>query len=221
MADEDGDVGVVDVLVHDHVIALGRKAQVDQVLVVLGVVARDLAAVVELAEQLVAQNLTGLLDARAGVQAVGEQQQHIIVRDAVGEQLVQAHANRHATVRGRLRAALYDVGDDDDHLGAGMRKVGQGLHANRVAHALERGGIQGVPILREALGVLDRLARDEHIGAIGQVGGHLAGAIFEFELHELFLSLNVDTIRPRTLRPRPARAYALRYKSTIWAYSSG
>ena len=54
VADEDGDVGVVDVLVHDHVVALRGEAEVDEVVVVLGVVARDLAGALELVVEVVA-----------------------------------------------------------------------------------------------------------------------------------------------------------------------
>src|SRR5699024_1087468 len=39
VADEDGHVGVIDVLVHNHVVALGGVAQIYQVVVVLAVVA--------------------------------------------------------------------------------------------------------------------------------------------------------------------------------------
>ena len=54
--DEHRHVRVVDVLVHDHVVALGGVAKVYQVVVVLAVVAGDLAGGVELAEQLGAQD---------------------------------------------------------------------------------------------------------------------------------------------------------------------
>src|SRR5699024_2735702 len=42
VADEDGDVGVIDVLVHDDVVAGGGVADVHQVVIVLAVVAGDL-----------------------------------------------------------------------------------------------------------------------------------------------------------------------------------
>ena len=52
MADKDGDVCVKDVLVHDDVVPGGGEAQIHQVVVILAVVAGDLAGGVELPEQL-------------------------------------------------------------------------------------------------------------------------------------------------------------------------
>ena len=114
MADEDGDVRIVDVLVHD---ARGRRdqviAQIDQVLVVLAVVAGDLAGVVELVEQLVAEDGLHLRHGGARVQAVGEQQQDVLLLHAGGVQLVEAGADGDLAVAGGLVAALDDVRDDE------------------------------------------------------------------------------------------------------------
>ena len=185
VADEDRDVGVIDVLVHDHVVALRREAQVDEVVVVLGVVARDLAGALELVVEVVAQDELGLGGGGAGVQAVGEEQQHVVVGDAAREELVEARADGDLAVRGGLRAALHDVGDDDDDLGAGVREVGERFHADGVADALDRGVVEAVPVLRQALRVLDGLSGDEDVGGVGKLGAHGARAPLKVKMHEV------------------------------------
>ena len=185
VADENRDVGVIDVLVHDHVVALRREAQVDEVVVVLGVVARDLAGALELVVEVVAQDELGLGGGGAGMQAVGEEQEHVVVGDAVGEELVEAGADGHLAVGGGLRAALHDVGDDDDGLGAGVREVGERLHADGVADALERGVVEAVPVLGQALGILDGLAGDEDVSGVGKLGAHGARAPLKVKMHEV------------------------------------
>ena len=191
MADEDGDVGVVDELVHDHVVALRRESEVDEVVVVLRVVARDLAGALKLVVEVLAQDELGLGGGGAGVQAVGEEQEHVVVGDAVGEELVEAGADGHLAVGGGLRAALHDVGDDDDDLGTGVREVSERLHADGVADALERGVVEAVPVLRKALGVLDGLAGDEDVGVVGQLGAEHAVAVLKVQMHEVsFLLVN-------------------------------
>ena len=77
--------------------------------VVLAVVAGDLAGGVELAEQLGAQDGLHLGHGGPGVQAVGEQQQHVLLLHPGGVQLVQAGTDGLLPVAGGLVAPLDDV----------------------------------------------------------------------------------------------------------------
>ena len=77
MTDEDGDIGIIDILVHDDVVAVAGIAQIDEMLVILAVVAGDLTGVIELIKQLIAKDGLHLRHAGARVQTVGEQQQDI------------------------------------------------------------------------------------------------------------------------------------------------
>ena len=183
MADEDRDVRIVDVLVHNDVVAVIGIAQIDEMLVILAVVAGDLAGIIEFAKQLVAEDGLHLRHAGARMQTVGEQQQDVLLLHADGIQLVDAGADGDLAVAGRLIAALDDIRDDDDDGAALVRQLAQRLHANRVADALERLAIQGIPILRQALGVGHGLARYEDIGVVRQIGAHQALPIFKIELH--------------------------------------
>ena len=183
VANEDGDVCLIDLLVHDDVVAIGGVAQVNEVVVVLGVVRGDLVGPDELVVEVHAKDLASLCVARAGVQAVGEQQQDVIVVDAVGKQLVEAGADGNTTMGRGLRAALHDVGNDDDSLGAGVGELGERIHADGVADALKRGFVEAVPVLGQALGILDRLAGNEDVRAVGQLGTELSGSVLEFEMH--------------------------------------
>ena len=160
-----------------------RVAEIDKVVVILAVVAGDLAGIIELVKQFVAQNGLHLRHARARVQTVGEQQQDVLLLHADGIQLVDAGADGDLAVAGRLIAALDDIRDDDDDGAALVRQLAQRLHANRVTDALERLAIQGIPILRQALGVGHGLARHKDIGVVRQIGAHQALPIFKIELH--------------------------------------
>ena len=137
----------------------------------------------EIVEQLVAQDLLHFRHGGAGVQAVGDQQQNVLLLHAHTVQLLQAGGDGNLPVAGGLAAALDDVGDDDDHLAALVGQLRQGGHADGVADALQGLGIQGVPVLGQALGVGNGNAGDKHIGVVGQVGGHYAFAVLKIKLH--------------------------------------
>ena len=183
MADENRHVRVIDVFIHDDVVAVIRVAEIDKVVVIFAVVAGDLAGIIELVKQFVAQNGLHLRHAGARVQTVGEQQQNILLFHARRVQLVDARADRDLAVAGRLVAALDDIRDDNDDGAALMRQLGKRLHTNRVANALERFLIERIPVLRQAFRVVHGLARHEDIGVVRQIGAHQALPIFKIELH--------------------------------------
>ena len=183
MADENRHVRVIDVFIHDDMVAVIRVAEIDKVVVIFTVVAGDLAGIIELVKQFVAQNGLHLRHARARVQTVGEQQQNILLFHARRIQLVDARADRDLAVAGRLVAALDDIRDDDDDGAALMRQLGKRLHADGVANALERFRIERIPVLRQAFGVGHDLARHKDIGVVRQIGAHQALPIFKIELH--------------------------------------
>ena len=183
MADENRHVRVIDVFIHDDVVAVIRVAEIDKVVVIFAVVAGDLAGIIELVKQFVAQNGLHLRHARARVQTVGEQQQNILLFHARRIQLVDARADRDLAVAGRLVAALDDIRDDNDDGAALMRQLGKRLHTNRVANALERFRIERIPVLRQAFGVGHGLARHKDIGVVRQIGAHQALPIFKIKLH--------------------------------------
>ncbi len=142
-----------------------------------------LAGCLELVVEVVAQNLLGLRGRGAGVQAVREEEQHVVVLHAVREELIEARADGNLTVRGGLGAALHDIRDHDDDLFARPRIGSERLHADGVADALERCRVEAIPILGQALGVLDGLAGDEDVGRIGELGSHHPGTPFKVQMH--------------------------------------
>ena len=183
--DEHRHVRVVDVLVHDHVVPLGGVAQVHQVVIVLAVVAGDLAGGVELAEQLGAQDGLHLGHSSTGVQAVGEQQQHVLLLHPGGVQLVQAGTDGHLPVAGRLVAPLDDVRNDDDHRLARPGQLLQRGHADGVADGRQGGGVQAVPVLGQTGGIRYRLPGDEDVRAVGQLRAQQALPILKFQFHKI------------------------------------
>ena len=82
VADQDGKISVVYVFVHQHVVALVRIAQVDHVVGVLAVVAGDLVAEIEFAEQFLPQHGFHFRHGGPGMQAVGKEQQDILFLNA-------------------------------------------------------------------------------------------------------------------------------------------
>ena len=190
VADEDGDVAVEDVLVHEHRVAPAGGAQIHHVIVVLTVVGGDLVGIVELVKQLLPQNLLHLGNGGPGVQTIGEHEQNVLLAYAAGVQLVQAGPDSHLPVGGGLTAALDDVGNDEDHGFAGGRQLPQSGHSVGVADGLQSGVVQAVPVLRQAFRVGHGLAGDEHIGVVGQVGGHQAVAVFKIQFHMYFSLLS-------------------------------
>ena len=194
MTDEDGNVGVIDILVHNDVVAVAGIAQIDEMLVILAVVAGDLTGIIELIKQFIAEDGLHLRHAGARVQTVGEQQQDILLLHAGGIQLVDAGADGDLAVAGRLVAALDDVRDDDDDGASLVRHLGQRLHADRVADALDRFRVERVPILRQALGIRHGFAGNKDIGVIRQVRAHRALPVFKIQLH--ILSPVFSHVRP-------------------------
>ena len=183
--DEHRHVRVVDVLVHDHVVPLGGVAQVHQVVIVLAVVAGDLAGGVELAEQLGAQDGLHLGHGGPGVQAVGEQQQHVLLLHPGGVQLVQAGTDGHLPVAGRLVAPLDDVRNHDNHRAPLVRQLPQGGHADGVADGLQGGGVQAVPVLGQTGRIGHGLPGDEDVRAVGQLRAQQALPILKFQFHKI------------------------------------
>ena len=183
VADEDGNVAVKDILVHQHGVATLGGAQVHHVLVVLGVMAGDLVGPVKLVEQLLAQDLLHLGHGGPGMQAVGEHEEDVLLLHPGGVQLIQAGPDGHLPVGGGLAAALHDVGDDENHGLAGSGQLLQRRHTHGVADGLQGGVVQAVPVLGQALRIGHGGAGNEHVGVVGQVGAHQAVAVFKIKLH--------------------------------------
>lgn len=79
VADEDRDVTLKDIAVHQHRITAVGMAQVHHIGGILAVMAGDLTGIVEFVEQLLAEDLPHLRDRGTGVQAVGDHQQHVLL----------------------------------------------------------------------------------------------------------------------------------------------
>lgn len=109
VADEDGKVGFKYGLVHYDPVAARSAAEINEGVIVLRVVAGYLIRGIELSEKLVAEYLPRLLAARAGVEAVGEEQEDIFFLNAGRVQLLEQHLDGDLAVRGGLDAALYYV----------------------------------------------------------------------------------------------------------------
>ena len=123
VSDEYGQVAVEHILVHQHRVAPAGDPQIHHVIVVLAVVGGDLSGVVELVEQLVPQDLLHLGHRGPGVQAVGEQQQDVLLLHPGPVQLVQAGPDGHLPVGSGLAPPLDDVGNDEHHRLARARQL--------------------------------------------------------------------------------------------------
>ena len=185
VADENGDIAVEDIFVHQHRVPPAGGPQVHHMFAVLAVMAGELAGVIELAEQLLPQDLFHLRHGGPGVQSVGDQQQDVLLLHPGGIQLIQAGPDGHLPVGSGLTAALDDIGDDEYHRFAGARQLPEGLHADGVPDALQRGGVQAVPVLGQAGRIRDGLPGDKHVGIVRQLGGHEAVTVFKIQFHFL------------------------------------
>ena len=79
VADEDGDVAIEHVFIHQHRIPPAGDPQIHHMVIVLAVVAGDLMGIVKLVEQLHAQDLLHFRDGGPGMQAVGEHEQYVLL----------------------------------------------------------------------------------------------------------------------------------------------
>ena len=172
VADQNGNVAVEDVLVHQNRVTATGGTQIHHVLVVLRVMGSDLVAPVELIEQLFAQNLLHLGNSCAGMQTVGEHEQDVFLADTAGIQLIQTGTDGYLAVSGGLAAALDDVGNDEDDGLAGSSQFLQSGHAVGIADGFQSGSVQAVPVLRQAFGIGNGHTGDKHIGVVGQVCSH-------------------------------------------------
>ena len=151
-------------------VAVIGVADILQMLIILGIVAGQLAVGIEVAEQLVAQNLLHFRHGGPGMKAVGDQQEDVLLLHAGTVQFFQAGGDGNLSMAGRLAAALNDIGDDNNNLAALVRHLGQGGHTDGIADAFQRFSVQSIPVLRQAFGIGDGNTRDKHISAVGQVG---------------------------------------------------
>ena len=71
MSDQDGNITVIDIFVHQHRIAPAGSPEVNEVVIVLTVMVHDLAGGIELIEKLVTQDAPYLKDRVLPVKAVG------------------------------------------------------------------------------------------------------------------------------------------------------
>ena len=179
MPDEDRNIRVKHVFVHDHMVARLGISKVYQVIVVFAVMAGDLPERIKLIKQLLAEDRAHLLHRCTRVQSVGKQQEHILLLHADAVKLVEAGADRHLAVRGRLVAALYDIRNDDDNLIARLRNFRKRWHPDRIADTLHSRLIKAVPVLRKTRRIGNRFAGYKNICGIRQFGAHHAIAILK------------------------------------------
>ena len=123
MSDQHGDVGVVDIFVHDYRVPARGEAQVDEVVPVLAVMVDDLPAVPEFIEERLAQNAQKLLLGVFPVQAVGAEEQDVPLLHPGGVKLLEDDRDAHLAMRAFLLPALHPVGEDDDAFGALMSQL--------------------------------------------------------------------------------------------------
>ena len=194
VADEDGDVCLEDVLVHQHGVTPVGGAQIHHVFIVFGIVRGDLIGPVELIEQLLAQDFLVLLHGGAGVQAVGDQQQDVLLLHTAFVQNIQTGPNGDLAVGSGLQAALHNVGDNEDDLLtlAVLCQFPQGGHTNRVLNGLPGGLVERIPVLGQAKGILDGLTGDKHVGIVRQLRCHHTVTILKFKLQNDSSFLCVD-----------------------------
>ena len=72
MADHNGYIGVIDILVHDHMVAAICVSQVYKVFIVLAVMACQKAVRIELVEEVVTKNLLHLLLSCTWMETIGD-----------------------------------------------------------------------------------------------------------------------------------------------------
>ena len=195
VADQDRDVTLEDIPVHQHRVPPPGGPQVHHVVGVLAVVGGDLAGVIELVEQLLPQNLFHLTHGGPGVQAVGKQQENILFLHPGRVELIQAGPDGHPAVGGGLTAPLDNVGDDKDHRLSRSGQLPERRHPDGIADALQGGGVEAVPVLGQAGRVGHRLTGDKDVGAVGQLGGHQAVSVFKIQLHKLLPQIQANNFQ--------------------------
>ncbi len=183
VADENGDIALEDVFVHQHRVAALGAAQIDHMLIVLAVVGGDLPGVVKLVKKLLPEYLFHLRLGGSGVQAVGDDEENILLFNTAGVKLVKAGSDGDFSVACGLDAAFYDIGNHEDDAFSRRGKLPERRHAYGVADTLQSGVIKAVPILRQAGGIGHGFAGDKHIGIVGQLRRHEAVAVFKIKFH--------------------------------------
>ena len=79
VTDHDGYIGVIDILVHDHVVAALCISKVHQVLIVFTVVACEETVWIELVEELLSKNLLHLLLRCTWMESVGDDEEDVLL----------------------------------------------------------------------------------------------------------------------------------------------
>ena len=177
VADEDGDVGVVDVPVHDHVVALRGEAEVDEVVVVLRVVARNLPRPLELVVEVLAQDelCISAVEVR-GCRPLEKSSSTSFVLHAGGVELVQAGADGHLAVRWWAALPPFTMsGMTMTTLAAGVRQLGERRACRWGCGCSRAWRCTGCPSPAAGTrGSVDGLPGDEDVGAVGQLGAEHA-----------------------------------------------
>ena len=137
VADEDRDVGLVDMAVHDDRIAGVGGAEVDKIFPVFAVVVEDLVAVPEFVEQGVAQDATDFGLGVLAVQAVGADEEYVFFLYASGVEFLQDQGDGDFPVRSGLFAPFHSIRKHDDRRGARVGLAGERFHADGIADAAQ------------------------------------------------------------------------------------
>ena len=183
VADHDGNVRVVDILIHDHMVTAVCVSKVHKVLIVFTVVAGQKAIGIELVEKILAKNLLHLSFCSPWMEAVGDYEENILLLYTNAVKLVKDTAHGHLSVASWLATTLHDVRDDDGDLASLVGKLSDCRHSDRVSDRLHGCRIQGIPVLWKWLGILDCLSRNKDVGVVWQYCRHGSFAVLEIQLH--------------------------------------
>lgn len=149
--------------------------------------ADDLASRPEFVVEFRAEDGERILVSRTRVQAVGDNKEDVLFFYTCAVQVLQNVLDRQFAVAGRLFAALYAIGNDENDFAAPMDQLFDRLHTDRVVKTFAVGCLE--PVVRDISRIWYRNAGDEFIGGIRQVGAHRTGAVFKFKMfHKISFS---------------------------------
>src|SRR5574344_2474039 len=183
MADHNSYIGVIDILVHDHMVAAICVSQVYKVFIVLAVMACQKTVWIELVEEVVTKNLLHLLLSCTWMETIGDDEENILLLNPYTVELVEDTAHGNLSVACRLATTLDDVRDDDGHLASLVCQFCNGRHTDRISDGIHGSFVEGIPILRKWVRILYCLTWNEYVRIIRELGSHCAFTILKIQFH--------------------------------------
>ena len=180
MADQDRQIRLENKTVHVHLVAALRSPQIHHVFPVFRIMADDLAAVPELIIQLRSEDRERVLRFASRMQAVGNNEQNVLLLNAGAVKLLENITDRKLSVTGRLLSAFDSVRYNEDNFRALMYKFRNPRHTDRMRKAFLVRSLQ--LILRNKRRVCHGFSRNKNVCCIRKICPQRSLSVFKFKV---------------------------------------